>query len=218
MTMQNHPRMIAPPTASGFTLVELLVVLSLMGLLSVALMGGLQFGARAWETNTRNVDEQGEVRTVHGFLRQQLGQVTRPASFGTQRTDPAPPAFLGEPDELRFAGTLPAHRAVGGYHVFRLFLRQSGQRKDLVLRWQRYSPGISRDAFDNPENEAVLLRDIRAATFSFIEAGRDIDATTWTDRWSRDDQLPTLIRLRVEFPDQDRRSWPDLIVHPRVGG
>ena len=40
---------------AGFTLVELLVAITLLALVSAALFGGLRFGARAWESATSRI-------------------------------------------------------------------------------------------------------------------------------------------------------------------
>ena len=36
---------------AGFTLLELLISMTLLGLLMLVVLGGLRFGARAWERN-----------------------------------------------------------------------------------------------------------------------------------------------------------------------
>ena len=60
----------------GFTLVELLVVLALLGLVSVALIGALRFGLRAWDTGERRVEQLNRVQAVQAFLRRRIQQAT----------------------------------------------------------------------------------------------------------------------------------------------
>jgi general secretion pathway protein J len=38
----------------------------------------------------------------------------------------------------------------------------------------------------------------------------------WQANWSHRASLPLLVRISIEFAASDRRSWPDLIVHPRA--
>ena len=46
-----------------------------------------------------------------------------------------------------------------------------------------------------------------------IEGG---DAADWQRVWRDRTRLPALVRLAIDFPDGDRRFWPDLVVAPRI--
>ena len=56
----------------GFTLLELLVAITLLGLLMAALLGGLRLGARVWETGEARLDASARVQIVQDFLRQRI--------------------------------------------------------------------------------------------------------------------------------------------------
>ncbi|MDH3594369.1 MAG: prepilin-type N-terminal cleavage/methylation domain-containing protein, partial [Rhodospirillales bacterium] len=62
------------PRSGGFTLVELLVALTLLGLIFVALFGGLRFGTRTWETGNQRSEAFAEVEVMQSLLRRQLAQ------------------------------------------------------------------------------------------------------------------------------------------------
>ena len=64
--------------ASGFTLVELLVALTLFGVISVVIMGGLRFGTRVWETGNDRAEVLAEVDAVQGILRRYMAQAIVP--------------------------------------------------------------------------------------------------------------------------------------------
>ena len=36
----------------------------------------------------------------------------------------------------------------------------------------------------------------------------------WHDQWQGRQALPLLMRVRVEFPPEDTRAWPDLLIKP----
>src|ERR1700674_5801628 len=54
---------------AGFTLVELLVALSLFSLLALVLFGSLRFGLRAWELGTAHADRVEDVMFAQNLLR-----------------------------------------------------------------------------------------------------------------------------------------------------
>src|SRR5687767_7217603 len=99
----------------GFTLVEMLVAISLMALLSVILFGGLRFGMRAWEVGSDYIDRPTRIERIQNLLRQEISQALLPAPVG----DPVP-TFFGGPESLTFVAPLPAHRGIAGPHLFQL--------------------------------------------------------------------------------------------------
>lgn len=86
----------------GFTLVELPVAMTLLGLIFVALFGGLRFGTRTWEVGNERSEAFAEVEVVQSLLRRQLAQaVMLRVPKGHE------PVFLGEEDRLGFAAPGP---------------------------------------------------------------------------------------------------------------
>ena len=63
---------------AGFTLVELLVAMTLLAFLSIALFGGLRFGARSWDVVIDSSVERDHIASTQIFLRDRLGQMTLP--------------------------------------------------------------------------------------------------------------------------------------------
>ena len=56
----------------GFTLLELLAAIMLLGLLMAVLFGGLRLGARVWETADARLDASTRIQIVQDFVRQRL--------------------------------------------------------------------------------------------------------------------------------------------------
>ena len=84
---------------AGFTLVELLVAMTLLAFLSIALFGGLRFGARSWEAVVDSSTERDQIAATQTFLRDRLGQLTLPG--GARQRQPAEDARLtGEPKQV----------------------------------------------------------------------------------------------------------------------
>ena len=124
----------ARPAGAGFTLVELLVALTLVGLISLVLFGGLRFGTRAWEAGTSRGEESRRVAIVQSLLRRQLSQAVLPAR--RSREVDAPQAFDGAAESIQFVAPLSAHVGFGGLYRFELAVERAAARRRLVLRWQ----------------------------------------------------------------------------------
>ena len=54
-------------TEAGFTLLELLIVTTILGLILVALTSGVRFAGQAWEIQERHSNRQGDIDAVVGL-------------------------------------------------------------------------------------------------------------------------------------------------------
>ena len=201
----------------GFTLLELLVAITLLGLLMAALLGGLRLGARVWETGEARLDASARVQVVQEFLRQRLAAAL-PLEVVMLAEDGRPGfAFRGMPDEVRFAGALPDHLGAGVY-LLQLTLAaggDGGERRDLVLRWQPLDPAGERPDPPEPE-ERVLLAGVEGLELAYFGALDPRAAPAWWPEWTEQDVFPGLLRVELRFPPGDLRRWPELVVHPMV--
>jgi general secretion pathway protein J len=110
---------------------------------------------------------------------------------------------------MTFAGLMPAHLG-GGFHRFELRLVNEGDGAALVLRWRRVFEG------DDETNETILIERITGARFTYFGGVEGDAGPDWQADWDKRPELPALVRLAIDFPDGDRRFWPDLVVAPRI--
>lgn len=195
----------------GFTLLELLVALTLLGLLMAALLGGLRLGARAWDVSSERLERASRIQTVQEFLRGRLAAAAPLAV--SQPSGNFEPAFLGRADALRFATLLPMQLGPG-FHLMTLEARDTGERTDLMLRWRPFVPIAGEDTGEVAER--VLLEHIEALEIGYYGSAEIDSAPDWYPRWEVLETMPDLVRIRVDFGPGDLRSWPELIVSPRL--
>jgi general secretion pathway protein J len=195
----------------GFTLIELLVALTLLGLLMVALFGGLQLGARAWETTGERLEDTARLQLIQDFLRLRISEAY-PLETADEAGSPGL-AFTGEPDRLAFVTVLPRHLAAG-LQLLTLGRVERDGRTHLLLTWRPLSPD---DEAEAPARERILLHDIAGLELAYFGAAGAREQPAWRAFWQGAAlRLPELIRLRVTFPANDRRRWPDLVVRPML--
>lgn len=206
---------------AGFTLVELLVALTLLGLVSVVLFGGLRFGTRAWEAGNARAERLAEVQAVQAVLRQRIVQAVLPENVGAESAFSDSPAnFAGERDSLRFVALVPSRVGVGGFYLFELSVADDGDEARLELAWRLFRPDEPGDLDDEPEpglgGRRALIEGIEEAKFGYYGAENVGVEAEWRESWDGADSLPALIAIEVVFPDGDPRSWPELMVAPRL--
>src|SRR5438034_9834053 len=89
---------------SGFTLLEMLVVLGVLGFLMVGLTQGVRAGLTIWGAQTRRVAETADLDAGARVLRRLLSRISLLSAggilLGTEK-------FEARPDSLMFVGDLP---------------------------------------------------------------------------------------------------------------
>ena len=198
---------------AGFTLIELLIALTLVGLLSVLLLGGLRFGTRVWETGHERSQSFAEIEAVHGFLRRQFSQLR--VSSEAIRSPDRPADFAGTADRVRFTATLSAYVGVGGLYRFELGPVTRDEDMVLELTWQIYRPDRG-EWFEDDPSRRVLIEGIEAVRLHYYGALEGDEDPEWHDVWDSQTTLPTLLRLELDFPSDDGRAWPELTVAPHA--
>jgi len=201
--------------ARGFTLVELLVALTLFALLATVLSGALRLVGRSWEGGEAKVAQLDEMRQAQALLRSQI------ASLFPQRMPKAadtPLLFSGTTDEMKYVATLPERVDQGGSQLFRLVLAKDGERNPLLLERMYVDPELTQvPEFDGPDIERTVLAEhigqLRIEYLGRDKGAMDTEKPTWRDRWEDPQQLPILIRVLVQ-PERGP-AWPPLVAAPR---
>lgn len=196
---------------SGFTLVELLIALTLLAMLSLLLFGGLRFGTRSWQRSEADVSATDQIGIAQSFLRRAL-EAAYPARL-LPDTAQAKIDFEGTSQGIRFLTPAPAALSVGGMGRFTLIAdrRENEKVLSMISRFELARENSSSSAMD-----VRLLGGFDNAEFEYFGSDRPADPPTWRNSWTDHATLPELVRIRIKFSDGDRRSWPDLVVAPRL--
>lgn len=202
--------------AAGFTLVELLVALTLFAIMSVLLFGGLRFGLRAWEVGGERIDRLAAIEPVQNLLRRQLSQATLPYIPANIRSQAPAAAFIGTRDAVRFIAPLPATAGNSGLYVFSVSAERGSAPRKLQLSRRIFRPDALHSESFEPEDESALLDDVDEIEFSYFGSYDPARAPQWYQSWNSEFGLPQLIRIRISFPRDDLRRWPDLLVAPML--
>jgi general secretion pathway protein J len=184
---------------AGFTLLEILVALVVLGFLMVGLSQGVRFGLTAWGMQERIIGRRGDLDAVDRVLRQLVGQMDP----GT-RTDP--PQVMGT--QVRFAFTSALPIMADGESADMLLTVDSAHRFSLLWTPHLHAKRI---APPPPPHNEVLLDGIDRVQFAYWRPSSS--GGSWVGAWEGK-SLPALVRIHIVFPEGDARHWPDIVAAP----
>jgi general secretion pathway protein J len=204
----------SPRGTRGFTLLELLVAITLLGLLAGLLFGGLSFGIRVWEKGDAELEKIAELQIAQGLIRRLISRAM--VSDLREDEDENAAIFEGTSDTLRFVGPPPAQSLPGGLYRLSIGADDLSGKSRLVMSWRLLDADERETGAGEDENVVVLVEDIADVSIAFFGSADEDRESRWRDRWEDMSGLPLLVRIDVTFPEGDRRIWPELVVAPMV--
>ena len=194
----------------GFTLLELIVSLSILGLLMVLLFSGMRFGIRASDSGNDETNRVVQIRLAQGTLRRQLRQASPIHNRNPDNTKQI--IFTGASDELSYVAPLAG--AVTGLYLITVRSDMTGNK--LVMEYVPWAPGVENAAAQSDRSEVVLLESVEEARFAYLGTAYPGRPAVWMDRWESTTTLPRLVHIEVDFDDGHEDDWPTFIVAPKI--
>lgn len=166
--------------ADGFTLVELLLALALVGIVSLIAVAGTRFAALGLDRTVAAAERLETRRNLDDLLRRALSSAVAP------RLPSNEPPLIGSADEIEFLSLAED----GGAGLYRTTLEV--ERGALLMR---------RRPADAPEavpERTLLVPRIGSFAIAYFGAADPAEADPeWHDRWEKLPYLPTLVRITV---------------------
>ena len=200
-------------TPRGFSLVELLLAMTLLSMLLALAYGGLRASTQATEKGQDILDDSNRIRMAHQFVRRQLTQLL-PLAFEEDDSSQVRSVFRGESRRIRYVAQMPGYLGFGGPQVQELEFVQGEEHMELVLSHTLLQ------GFDESflyEREPVLLLDkVVSAEFQFLGRDENGEIGDWANHWDDEANLPAAVALEVEFIEEVYIDWPLLTTSVRI--
>ncbi len=199
---------------AGFTLVELLLAVTLMGLLLALAYGGLRAASRASESGQEVLAESGRLRITHQFVRKQLNLMLPLAFETSEEEQQLRHTFEGHPDSIVFVGPMPGYLARGGPQVQQMAFVEG--ESGLELHFSHASlQGFQREHFLD-RDPVILIEGLQEGAFEFLEVDEEGLPTGWVDEWIDRVVLPPAVRVHMELGEESTVQWPQLVASARL--
>ncbi len=204
--------------SQGFTLIEVIVVFTLLAMIMAMIFSGIDSGRRTAEKGEKRITAINEMRVIQGIIRH---QVSRAMGIGVAESEEGELLkFLGDENSITFVAQMPGYLGSGGPHIQKLELVNGDGGKLLQFTHglvSNYDDEDEQSAFDSAE-PIVLLENIRDGAFAFIELDKEGQPTDWVNQLENQVSLPLMVQLELEMKPQAKEDWPVLQVAIQVDG
>jgi len=198
-------------SGGGFTLVEFLVALSILGIVLGLISNSLGFGVRSADQVENSVSIAEERYLLQAALRRQI-QLAQPL----RRIDEAGSdqiEFAAGEKSMEFVAPLAGPGEYEAMYRIGLFITDGAVTGDesgrIVMRHAIYVPTEDPN-FARPDfAERVIFDGFRAAELAYFDSTDP--SGQWVPTWQNPGKLPELVRMRIDA-GAGSESVPDLIV------
>ncbi|MGF1464162.1 MAG: prepilin-type N-terminal cleavage/methylation domain-containing protein [Maricaulaceae bacterium] len=183
---------------AGFTLLEALIALALLGLLTATVAGAVRLGDRAFRAANAQSERIADRAAFERAVRAQLEQAL---ALDTVAVDAARRGvfFDGAADRLAFAAPAPGGGLRGGVyrHDFALEAFEGAQRLVLTVAPIAQNRAPARTPLSGP---------LTALDIAYFGDPTGAGTPAWRTDWRNAEQGPALIALTATYPDGDTVS------------
>ncbi|MBT3811818.1 MAG: prepilin-type N-terminal cleavage/methylation domain-containing protein [Gammaproteobacteria bacterium] len=199
----------------GFTLLEVLLGMSIMSVMMLLLFASLRICVQNWNAGEKKIAEVSQAAIIQNFLQSKLhatvpldGDFLEEAQF----------SFQGSQDQIQFVAAMPASAGRLGLQLFKMNLQPSGRGEQgsyLQVEMQPFFPQGEGEE-QGVEKPVIILRKIQRLQFAYFgsdNAAKNSDSS-WQNDWLEKESLPKLVSIDIELVNGE--VWPQLVVALKV--
>jgi general secretion pathway protein J len=204
----------------GFTLLELLLAVSLLSMITASIMGGIHLGRRSWETSRASdaLDEgESAVRVTTGLL----SKAFLAAPDQTQSLQGPPPVFVGSAGGCRFIALSEGGAQWGGLILTEIGVENGPDGPALAVWTKVYRPQEGLGAGRAGMKKTIVADGLSAIRFAYYGAPEEapgqaqLRAPAWSEAWRSATNLPALVSVRIVLRRMGRDIEVSAAVAPR---
>jgi general secretion pathway protein J len=197
----------------GFTLLELMLSLTILGVVLLIIFGALRVGTRAWEKGEKDVAVHQRQRAVLDLLSQQIAS----ACIYEIKMGDDPFYFKGSEGTMAFVSRSPiVPGSVTGVVFVRYAIQEGdGQEKKQLKLYEKDAGFLKEEDIENQRDEDLftLISGIQDLQFEYLKGGGDNSETEWQTSWDPSEKtgLPLAVKIVLK---QNKETAPITLIIP----
>jgi len=200
--------------SQGFTLIEVLISMTLLSMMMVLLFGSLKICADSWEKGENKITAVNELAVVYNFFHQHLS-VAQPL-WNDFSNEEKSLSFQGDAHSLQFVSAMPTSAGRSGLQLFTVDLQSDNNDNFIKVTLRPFFPLAEGAAWH--KEEEILISHVSDFTLAYF--GSDdllgISEASWQDEWLAKNSLPKLVKINISL-DNDV-IFPEMIIELKVVG
>ncbi|MGB4498968.1 MAG: prepilin-type N-terminal cleavage/methylation domain-containing protein [Methylococcaceae bacterium] len=191
----------------GFTLIEVLIGMTLLSLMVVLLFSSLTIGAKSWEQGEKKIADVNEIAVVQQFFNHYLAHsVPQWNDFDPEKDRIF--SFQGKKQSLQFVAAFPASAERAGLQLFNLELVKKNKNSFISFAVTPFFPLTENEEFF--EDEISLVENVARFELAYFGLNDETGESGWQNEWLNKEQQPQLVKILLEL--DDGRYLPEMIV------
>jgi len=183
----NKSGQISNSRRDGFTLIEVIISITILSLITVIIGSAFRLGIQAWEKGEKETGDAQQLRVLSSLLSQQLKSLY-PYRIKIEDMDEDVVAFKGEPDSITFVTTLTDSSYGGLKWVQYIFREGVLLYKEGLLPDKKFEEHIK-----DKNKEEIVDTNIDNFQFSYLAPDDD----EWADSWDDEEDVPGSVRINL---------------------
>jgi general secretion pathway protein J len=195
----------------GFTLIEVLIAMTMLSIMMVLLFTSLKICADSWEKGESKITDVNEMAVVYNFFQRDLS-VAKPLWNVTSAEEEKTFSFQGSSQSLQFVSAFPASANRSGLQLFSLNLSEDNNEQVIIVTLVPFIRITKDEQLDN--EEVTLIRHVSDFTLAYFGSADGISESAWTDEWLNKEALPRLVKINIQL--DNGIYWPAMIIDLKV--
>lgn len=183
----------------GFTLLELLISLTILGVIVVIIFGAFRIGIRAWEKGEKDVESRQRQRIVLDLIKRQLASI---CLSEVKDASQQPVLLKGDNKSLEFVSHIPMvpGNQFGTVYVKYVVKSKNDGEMERLTFWEKNIVLLDKETDMNDLHEDdffELFPGVQSIAFEYLKGGIDEETSQWQETWDQaiDEGFPLAIKL-----------------------
>jgi general secretion pathway protein J len=197
-----------PSAQPGFTLLEILIGMSLLSVMMVLLFGSLRVCVQNWDAGENKIAQVSQASIIQNFFITHLQNLLPLQDNFSEKKQFS---FQGDASSLQFVSSMPASAGRLGLQLFTIELDTDRRKTGIIsVSMRPFFPVADNDEWK--VERVAILKNVQSLTFEYfgMDENKTNEPPVWQSTWLEKQQTPLLVKVAIKL--LNGKSWPDLIV------
>ena len=187
-------------SVEGFTLIELMIAVTILGVVTLIVASALHLGARAWEKGTEKDDRIQATQVVFGILK---GQIASALPYETIIDGKTSFFFKGDDKQLQYVSMTSLYSGKSYGNVIVTYRVSEMEKKKIleVLEQRIVSADLKDDSTHEEANTwRTLAENLNGFSFEYAGCPEPNDGLSWVEQWDSNEQggVPAAVKITMD--------------------